>query len=78
MQKDKARTECGGVEYACMPRKSKRPAPKNTNDDLSQELEKWDSVIWLGALNYRIQCTNSEVVLKLMQNNKFDALGRND
>ena len=38
----------------------------------------WDSVIWMGDMNYRIQCSSPEVVRKLVAGDEWDVLTMND
>ena len=49
---------------------------KNKDDGMS--LDHFDSVIWLGDMNYRVAATNSEVVNELIQNDMWDTLKAND
>ena len=49
--------------------------------DLEQEnfkLEHWDAVIWMGDMNYRIQCSGPEVVYRLVATDQWDLLTMND
>ena len=49
---------------------------KNKDDGMT--LEHFDSVIWLGDMNYRVAATNSEVVNELIQNDMWEVLKAND
>jgi endonuclease/exonuclease/phosphatase family metal-dependent hydrolase len=45
-------------------------------EDLRQQSEilEWDSVIWIGDFNYRINATNSSIVRMLIENNEWNIL----
>lgn len=37
-------------------------------------MPEWDSVIWIGDFNYRINATNSSIVRMLIENNEWNIL----
>ena len=49
---------------------------KNKDDGVT--LEHFDSVIWLGDMNYRVAATDSDVVKELIESDMWDTLKAND
>lgn len=42
------------------------------------KMKHWDTVVWMGDMNYRIQCSGPEVVYRLVAGDEWDLLTYND